>query len=796
MSLGQKFSTVIALVALAVGMAGCGNSNEMSQEEVQYLGHLDQAKFYRKQGELKASTLEARNAIAIQPEEAKPYLLIIRNMLSAGDALNAERQLIKLLENIPKSSMPLKEANEASLIRSEASLLQGHHEAALNALSDLQSPDLEAQFGAAQLTGRIHLANNSLKQAEMAFLEAQTLDNNSALPLVGLSRVAFAQNDPDLVQQLINGAEKLNPNEPDLWLWKAQLAHLEKNFPVAEDAYIRALEDIGQFDVMTYRKYQTISALIDVLRSQGKSSEAFVYEEVLAKSGPGTIKANLTAASEAYNDGDLTDASRYLEEILTLAPGHTQSTLMLGIIRFRQGRMGEAEALLTPIVEQSDTDGPKKLLAATRLQLRDIVGANEILNDLSDRHQDPEALALVGIVSLANGEMQSGRQLIEKSLALNPDNHELRLRFVSFLIRNGDFELAEQQANLLLSDESHSDQGRMLLIQLHVLRGDLPSATRMAEAWLKESSNSVNALISRGKIAATSGHTTEAMDYFDEALKNRSQDAASLVAESYHAMAMAELENGSTEKAFAILSRGKALLPNNQKIGLQTAILAFREGNNQEALETLNDLKQRHPNSSRPLIVEAAFLSSENRHQEAAETLSLALAKERSASTELAYARALQRAGNVGEALAALKASLEAFPGEPQLMNDLAMLYQATEREEEAIFAYEQVLEHSHNNALALNNLAWLYHKKSDSRALDLARRAFELTPGNASIADTYGWIMFKTGEVQDGLQLLEQAHALEPHSKEIALHLAEAYRATNQPQKAQQVLKAQETEN
>ena len=795
MSFGHVIGATVVLIALTVGVTGCGNSNEMSQEEVQYLSHLDQAEFYRRQGELKASTLEARNAIALQPEKAKPYLLIIRNMLSAGDALNAERQLNKLLENISKSSMSPKEADAASLIGSEASLMLGHHQAALEALNDLQSSDPETQFDAAVLKGRIHLANNSFEQAQTAFLAAQNLDKNSALPLVGLSRIAYANKNPSKARQFLDSAEEINPHDSELWLWKAQLAHLEGEFSVAEDAYVRALEDIGQYDVMTYRKYQTISALIDVLRSQGKSSEAFVYEEVLATSGPGMIKTNLTAASEAYHSGDLNNASRYLEEVLALAPGHMQSSLMLGIVRFRQGRMQDAEDLLAPIVDEIDKDGPKKLLAATRLQLRNIVGATEILDDLSDRHEDPEALALVGIVSLANGEIESGRRLIEKSLSLKPDNHELRLRFVGFLIQHGDFNLAEEQANLLLRDKIYTDQARMLLVQSNLLRDDLPAATSLADAWLAKSPNNVHALVSRGQVAAKSGQTAEALKYFDEAMTNGPQDVEPLVADSYHSMAMAELVDGSIDQASTILRRGMTLFPDNQKIALQTATLLFRQGKNEEALKTLGDIRQRHPNSSRPLIIEAAFLTSQNRHQEAAETLRLALSKERSASTELAYARALQRAGNVDGAVNALETSLEAFPDEPQLMNDLAMLYQASEREQEAIFTYERALEHSQDNALALNNLAWLYHQRNDKRALNLARKAFEMTPKNASIADTYGWILFQEGAVQDGLQLLEQAHELKPDSKEIALHLAEAYRATNQTKKAQRVLESQEGE-
>lgn len=53
--------------AIALSVTACGdNPPEMTHEEIQYISHLDQARFFQRQGELRASTLEARNAIELQ----------------------------------------------------------------------------------------------------------------------------------------------------------------------------------------------------------------------------------------------------------------------------------------------------------------------------------------------------------------------------------------------------------------------------------------------------------------------------------------------------------------------------------------------------------------------------------------------------------------------------------------------------------------------------------------------------------------------------------------------------------
>jgi len=37
-------------VAISFALAGCGDSNEMSQDDIQYLSHIDQSRFFQRQG--------------------------------------------------------------------------------------------------------------------------------------------------------------------------------------------------------------------------------------------------------------------------------------------------------------------------------------------------------------------------------------------------------------------------------------------------------------------------------------------------------------------------------------------------------------------------------------------------------------------------------------------------------------------------------------------------------------------------------------------------------------------------
>ncbi len=92
-----------------------------------------------------------------------------------------------------------------------------------------------------------------------------------------------------------------------------------------------------------------------------------------------------------------------------------------------------------------------------------------------------------------------------------------------------------------------------------------------------------------------------------------------------------------------------------------------------------------------------------------------------------------------------------------------------------AIKAYQSALAHNDQNPASLNNLALLYQKTGDARALATAEQAHRLAPANPIVLDTYGWLLVNNKQVEKGTALLEQAAALVPSSTEIADHLQQA---------------------
>jgi tetratricopeptide (TPR) repeat protein len=122
---------------------------------------------------------------------------------------------------------------------------------------------------------------------------------------------------------------------------------------------------------------------------------------------------------------------------------------------------------------------------------------------------------------------------------------------------------------------------------------------------------------------------------------------------------------------------------------------------------------------------------------------------------------ALRESGDSAGAAGVLELFLEQNPQNvpAQLLAANALL-QAGEWDQ-AINLYEQLRARIGNgDATLLNNLAWAYGQKGDlKRAVPFARAAWRLDPNNPATADTYGWLLYKTGrDKAQALALIEQA--------------------------------------
>ena len=136
-----------------------------------------------------------------------------------------------------------------------------------------------------------------------------------------------------------------------------------------------------------------------------------------------------------------------------------------------------------------------------------------------------------------------------------------------------------------------------------------------------------------------------------------------------------------------------------------------------------------------------------------------------------------RRQGSVEPAIQALTHARHLMPGNPVVLGTLAMVLDGAGQKAEAEGAYRAALQVDGDNAITMNNLAFLICENGGNldEALSLARRAVQLMPDASEMADTAGWIQLKRNAVDDALAFFAAALAQEPDNTGYRSHLLQA---------------------
>ena len=104
---------------------------------------------------------------------------------------------------------------------------------------------------------------------------------------------------------------------------------------------------------------------------------------------------------------------------------------------------------------------------------------------------------------------------------------------------------------------------------------------------------------------------------------------------------------------------------------------------------------------------------------------------------------------------------------------------------------YQEILALQPGHVAVMNNLAWALSELKDPAALGYAEKAHAKAPADPNIQDTYGWLLFNSGDEKRGIALLTQAATAAPKSPEVRMHLAKALLKTGDKAAAKRELEA-----
>jgi tetratricopeptide (TPR) repeat protein len=155
----------------------------------------------------------------------------------------------------------------------------------------------------------------------------------------------------------------------------------------------------------------------------------------------------------------------------------------------------------------------------------------------------------------------------------------------------------------------------------------------------------------------------------------------------------------------------------------------------------------------------------------------------------LAEGELLLEAGAIADALALYGVALKEFPTDADLLYGRSLVHERLKNLAAAEADLRQILQSDADDARAMNALGYMLTVHTDrlDEARKLVARALELTPEDAAVIDSMGWIEFRQGRHREARALLEKAFG-KAKDPEIAAHLGEVLWTLGERERARAV--------
>lgn len=474
-------------------------------------------------------------------------------------------------------------------------------------------------------------------------------------------------------------------------------------------------------------------ALVD--NDSSKARDEFKAAAELA--GPRSIE-RIRYAQFQLNAGDKDAAVATLRGITGVAPDYLPAWILLAEISLGKKEYDETLKLLANVLNRDPENIEANIAQARTWSAKgDPDKAIQGLERLDAKFQNfaPLKYELARCYAQKNNSGQA-IDLLNQAIAASPDYVDAVLLRAQLQLRAGKAKEVVEQLRPILDKHPELGTVRIVLADAYRIVGRLDDAAALFREQLKSSPNNVEACIALGIILRQQHKTAEARE---------------------------------------MLMRARQLAPGNPLALVQLVDLQLADRNFKAAHQLVQDQLHSTPDSALAHFLEGKVFAGEQKWGPAEDSLKRAVTSNPNFGEAYSLLATVYAASNkLADAARQLEIVAERSPNNTQVLMSLAVLYEKMGEPDKARDRYEKLLGLIPDFAPALNNLAYLYADQLHQldRAYQLAQKARSLQPGDASIADTLGWILYKKRDYKQAIALFNEAVAKTPNDPEIQYHL------------------------
>lgn len=763
---------------------------------------------WRQQGKTETYRKRLNEALELQPEHG-PALIERARLKGAeqqyGDAV---LELDQLLIREPKNAEALKLRGDLRLYG-----LQQRDEA----LADYQaSVDAAPRFmeGHSALI-RLLQAQGKTDAAGQALDKLAALAAGHPVTLYLQTQQAFQKQDLKLAKERVQQLLKRTPDSPTA-NELAGVIELQSGSAVqAQTLLSKALQTAPGLRVAR-------RALVLAHLRAGQVDEAIAaLPEGLSPEKADVDAGMLTVAGRAYMaKGDFALAQAYFKRATAADPKDPAKRTSLAVSQLMSGQTDLALTELNDISAQDDGVVADMALINAHMQRRDFDKALAAIGTLEKkRAKDPMPKHLRGLALMLKGDRPGARKAFEDTLAVDGDYLAGVAGLATLDLADKKPEAAVQRLEGLTQRAPKNAQAWMALADVRQSTGAAPEKVALA---LEQA------------VQAAPGEARPRAMLVDHYLRRKDPKAALTVAQSavaalpesaevVAALGRTQAANGDHNQAVATFNKLISLMPKSPAPYMLLASTQTANKDIKAAMQSLNralDIQADLLPAQRAL----AELSLQSRQPEQALAISKTVQKQRPReAVGFALEGDVQAAGKQWDAAAAAYRTGLKLQAPPELAiklhsvliaggkqvdadrwasewdkahpKDVAMAMYLGDRAiasnqlPVATRHYERVIAQQPNNALALNNLAWLAGQQGRADAISLAERANAAAPNQPAFMDTLAMLLSANGEHAKALELQKMVLALKPETPVFKLNLAKIQMASGDKAAARKLL-------
>lgn len=740
-------------------------------DQVSVPQHLERARAFQAQGEVRAAIIELKNALQKDPDLPEARQRLGLALLEVRDGAGAEIQLGRALATDPDNP-------ELRLALVQAELLQAHYKQAARELEKV-TPDLrQAEWHS--LRGEAEFGLHNPAEAAAAFEQALSLAPDDTRARLGLLRMALAQGDHTRVESGLEPILKSEPQNLEAWLLKGRLASAGSDFVAAEKAFQEALRIDGGSTVAR-------AGLVEALVAQGRHEAAEEELAPIVRASPDPAEASYLKARMAWSGGEPDAAKQALQAALQADAEHLPSLLLSAAVHFQEGDLQQSREYVNRYLAHDKAHpGARELLGMIHLQSGEIGEGIELLRPLAEeRPADSRLLTVLGSAYVDYGRPNEGMEYLRRASQLEPDAEPIRTQLALGYLATGATESAMSELESAAKLESESARAEALLIQLLLREKKFNRALERAHGFVRDKPEEPMTHLLLGLALEGKGELERARDAYEDALEANPEYFFAEVN-----LARLDLRAGAVDAARSRFASIAERTDNSAEVLLGLAQMAEQQGYVDEGLRLVRQAREENPDVVEPyLMLVEYYLRTEQEAEALSAAQEAAAVKKDDPRVQVSLGRAQVAAGKANEGLATLRGVTERYPQSADGYYHLGAAQIQTEDTNDARHALTKALELEPAHlmaALALGELEMA--TKNLDNALNVARKIQQSHPQVAAGYILHGDVLMAQSQPRAAADAYKNALERAPDSKTV-LRVYAAHNAAGDASESRQVL-------